>query len=120
MRWLGVTIVLLALSTALVSGIYVRDRDTNWRPPVGQLARADAADLLAHLAVDTACHGRCAAEVRATGRPDRWFAQISIKSRTQCFEIDANAFAFTPAHGFSGIAEVSCGPRARTAPRPAA
>jgi hypothetical protein len=120
MRWLAVTVALLTLSTALVAGIYVRDRDTNWRPPAGQLVRADAADLLAHLTLDPTCHGRCATEVHITARANHWFAQITIRSRTQCFEIDADTFAWTPAHGFSGVDKVSCETSARTAPGPAA
>jgi hypothetical protein len=120
MRWLAVTAVLLTLSTSLVAGIYFRDRDTDFRPPARQLARAEAADLLAHLAVDTTCNGRCTAQVRATPRTGRWFAQIRIRSTMQCFEIDADTFAWTPQHGFSGIGEVSCGPGTGNAPRPAA
>lgn len=39
MRWLLVTIALLAASACLVGWIYLRDRgDTNWRPPERHLA----------------------------------------------------------------------------------
>jgi hypothetical protein len=36
MRWLYVTIALLATSACLVAWLYLRDRDTNWRPPPEQ------------------------------------------------------------------------------------
>ncbi len=38
MRWLLVTIALLAASACLVGWVYLRDRDTNWRPPERHLA----------------------------------------------------------------------------------
>ncbi len=38
MRWLYITIALLAASACLVGWIYLRDRDTNWRPPERHLA----------------------------------------------------------------------------------
>jgi hypothetical protein len=36
MKWLYVTIGLLATSACLIAWIYLRDRDTNWRPPEHQ------------------------------------------------------------------------------------
>jgi len=38
MKWLYVTIGLLTTCVCLVGWIYLRDRDTNWRPPEPQLA----------------------------------------------------------------------------------
>jgi hypothetical protein len=32
MRWLYLTIALLATSACLIGWLYLRDRDTNWRP----------------------------------------------------------------------------------------
>jgi hypothetical protein len=109
MRWLAVTMALLLLSVGLVVGIFVRDRDTSWRPPVRQLARLDAADVLADIA-GSACHPGCAADIRATQRSDLWVALIRIKSRTECFEIDLDRFAWTHAHGLAGVNAVGCGP----------
>jgi hypothetical protein len=41
MRWLLITIALLATSACLLGWIYLRDRDPDWRPPSeGQLAPA--------------------------------------------------------------------------------
>jgi hypothetical protein len=41
MRWFYATIGLLATSAGLVSWVYLRDRDTNWRPPKSQAAARD-------------------------------------------------------------------------------
>ena len=42
MKWLAATIVLLGASAALVAGIYLRDRDSSWRPPQRAAADFDA------------------------------------------------------------------------------
>jgi hypothetical protein len=42
MRWFYVTIALLLASACLVTWIYLRDRDTNWRPPGLQFGQITA------------------------------------------------------------------------------
>ncbi len=46
MRWLAVTLALLAASAALLGGIYLRDRDTSWLPPPRTAADFDAQVVL--------------------------------------------------------------------------
>src|ERR1700677_176984 len=49
MRWLLLTLVLLSSSAGLLGWIYLRDRDTHWRPPEAQLASSAAEGALSEL-----------------------------------------------------------------------
>jgi hypothetical protein len=68
MRWLYVTLGLLASSVCLVGWIYLRDRDTSsYLPPPPterQLAQIDASATLNYL-VGAGCRPDCAAELLA-------------------------------------------------------
>ena len=68
MRWLAITLALLGASAALVSGLYLRDRDTSaWLPPGPTIARHDA------LAVAADLGGTCPREckVKLVGHPQQ-------------------------------------------------
>jgi hypothetical protein len=115
MRWLFVTLVLLAGSASMLGWIYLRDRDTDWRPPERQLVRADVAIALSELPRGDCPHG-CETEVlRHTG--SRWLVRITVKGQARC--IDVNLQTFEPSeHGLSGIQPTPCRTEAeRAAPK---
>lgn len=108
MRWLAVTIALLAASAALVVGIYVRDRSPGtWRPPERVVVAHDARVLLEDLG-GTGCRSACAIVRLIHIGPARWLARMYIARRVRCIEIDSNQFAATERHGLIGIVRVSC------------
>jgi hypothetical protein len=110
MRWLGVTIGLLAAGLSLVAWVYLRDRDTSgWRPPERPLARADATTVLA--AIDGGdCHSDCAAELLGRRQSGRWLARITVRGQTQCLEINLDTFSFGSQHGLTGVQPSRCAP----------
>jgi hypothetical protein len=74
MRWLYLTIGLLATSVCLIGWIYLRDRDTAGAlpgPTERQLARIDATATLNHLA-GADCHPHCSAKLLARTKPEHW------------------------------------------------
>jgi hypothetical protein len=77
MKWLYVTIGLLTTCVCLVGWIYLRDRDTNWRPPEHQLARADASTALTVLS-DADCRSDCAIELLGRTQPHRWLVRLTV------------------------------------------
>lgn len=113
MRWLAVTLALLAASAAVVVGIYLRDRDTSWLPPARTAADFDAQVVLTEVA-GPGCGTRCSYQLLANPRPDHWLAQIVDRSRTSCVDIDLSTFRADDSNGLSGVKLVDC-----TAARPA-
>jgi hypothetical protein len=107
MRWLAATLVLLGACAALVIGIYLRDRDTSWRPPPRTEADFDARMVLNFVAGPT-CGRRCSYEVLANPRNNHWVARIVDRSRAECVDIDVEKFGITGEHGISGIRLISC------------
>jgi hypothetical protein len=101
MRWLYLTIALLASSACLVGWIYLRDRDTNWQPSEAQLAHADAAKILSSLR-DPDCHPRCAAKLLGSTQPHLWLLSVTMGGRTRCLQIDVATFRVAP----GGLLEV--------------
>lgn len=115
MRWLGVTIGLLAASLSLVAWVYLRDRDTSgWRPPERPIALADATAALAAFA-GRGCHSNCAAELLERRQPGRWLARITVRGQTQCLEIELDTFAVASRHGLSGVQPSRCADRVSVA-----
>ena len=108
MRWLAATLVLLAASAALTLGIFLRDRDTSWRPPPRAAANFDASWMMTYMAGPT-CGKRCSYEVLANPRGNRWLARIVDRSRAECVDIDVNRFDVSGTHGISGIRVIDCG-----------
>ena len=93
MRWLGVTVALLAATLALVGWVYLRDRDTaNWRPPEAQAVHVDARVALAALE-GPECPRGCRARVLSRVRPEYWLVRITLRGRPRCLQIDLDAFA---------------------------
>jgi hypothetical protein len=109
MRWLGVTIGLLAASVSLVAWVYLRDRNTSQRGrgPERTVARADAAASLAVIN-GRGCRSDCAAELVERRQPGRWLARITVRGQTQCVEIDLDTFAIGSRHGLSGVQPSRC------------
>jgi hypothetical protein len=107
MRWLGLTVGLLCASTLLLAWVYLRDRDaSSWRPPEGQLARADARTAFAVLG-GVRCRPGCRAQVIGQIRPQRWLVRLTLRGRPQCLRIDIDTFATGP-RGLSGIQPSRC------------
>jgi hypothetical protein len=108
MRWLGITIGLLAVSLSLIAWVYLRDRGTSqWRPSERAIASADATAVLA--AIDgPGCHPDCAAELLGRRQSGRWLARITVRGQTQCLEIELDAFALGPEHALAGVQPSQC------------
>jgi hypothetical protein len=105
MRWLGLTIILLAASVALVVGIYVRDRETsNWLPPQRKAANSDVRTMLLQMR----CGGQCTYKLVDNPRPDHWLARIDNGSTIECFDINLLVFDTSHSHGVSGVAAIPC------------
>lgn len=102
------TIGLLATSACLVAWMYLRDRDTNWRPSEAQIAQDDAKVILRYALHRTGCRSGCASEVLGSTGPRRWLVRITVRGRSQCLQIDLNTF--TPGKGKKwGAIPESCG-----------
>ncbi len=113
MKWLGVTVALLAASAFLVAWIYMRDRHvTNWLESDAARAHQDARTVLSALE-GYHCHKGCDYRVVDHSSGSHWLARIDVPWSTRCFEIDVNTFAFSPEHGLSGIEQVKCPADAR-------
>jgi hypothetical protein len=105
MRWLYLTIALLASSACLVGWIYLRDRDTNWLPPQPserQRALADASTTLVVLN-EGDCHSDCRIELLGHTQPDHWLVRINVKGRSHCLQIDLDTFLASQKHGLYGV-----------------
>ncbi len=107
MRWLFVTLVLLASSAGLLGWVYLRDRDTSWRPPEPQLASAAAEGALSELG-GAGCSTGCSAEVLANPAPHRWIARITVRGRSRCVLIDLRIFTVNGPHGLGGVSPHPC------------
>ena len=107
MRWLGLTAGLLSACLLLVAWVYLRDRDTSsWRPPEGQLARADARTAFAVIG-GVRCRPGCGAQVIGRIQPQRWLVRLTLRGRPRCLRIDIDTFATGPL-GLSGIQPSRC------------
>jgi hypothetical protein len=113
MRWLGLTLGLLAACGCLIAWVYLRDRDAaGWRVPESQLARADATIVLE----SEDCHVGCTVGVRgrAAGAEHRWSVRLTVQGRPQCLQIDLDTFTVTHQDGLAGVRPERCPPaRAR-------
>ncbi len=108
MRWLGLTAGLLCASLLLVTWVYLRDRDSSsWRPPEGQLARADARTTFAVLS-GARCRPGCGVQVIGQIRPQRWLVRLTLRGQPQCLRIDLDTFTTGP-RGLYGITPSRCG-----------
>jgi len=106
MKWLYVTIGLLTTCVCLVGWIYLRDRDTNWRPPEPQLARADATVALGELPRRDCRHG-CQTKVLGGTGPHRWLVRITVKGRTRCIQINLDTITANR-HRVAGVQPSRC------------
>ena len=110
MRWLGVTIGLLAASLSLVAWVYLRDRDASpWHPSERPIARADATAALAAFG-GHGCYSDCAAELLERRQPGRWLVRITARGQTHCLQIDLETFAVSSTRGLAGVQPTRCPP----------
>jgi hypothetical protein len=107
MRWLLVTLALLASSAGLLGWIYLRDRDTHWQPSEPQLAYAAAEGTLSELG-GAGCNVGCSAEVLTNPAPHRWLARITVKGEARCVQIDLQTFTVDGPHGLGGVEPSRC------------
>lgn len=107
MRWFFLTLALLACSAGLLGWVYLRDRDTHWRPPEPQLASAAAEGALSELG-GAGCSAGCSAEVLANPAPHRWLARITVRGRTRCVQIDLRIFSLHGPHSPVGVEPHRC------------
>ncbi len=107
MRWFYITVGLLATCVCLVAWIYLRDRDTNWRPPELQLARADATAILTEL-TNGYCRSGCATKVLGHTGSHRWLVRITVREQPQCLRINLDTFATSRQHGLTGVQPSHC------------
>lgn len=107
MKWLAVTLALLGASAALLGAIYLRDRDTSWRPPPRTAADFDARMVLTYVAGPD-CGTRCSYKLLANPRDNHWLARIVDRSRAECVDIDLDRFGINESHGIAGIVMVNC------------
>jgi hypothetical protein len=107
MRWLAATVGLLAVSLALIAGIYVRDRNpSQWLPPQRNVAGYDAETIL----LDLRCGHLCSYTLLGNPRRNHWVARIAMLGATvDCFDIDVTSFDITGTQGISGAHVVRCG-----------
>jgi hypothetical protein len=106
-KWLAVTLALLGISAALVTGIYLRDRDTSWRPAPRTAADFDARMVLTYVAGPD-CGARCSYELLANPRDNHWLARIVDRSRAECVDINLDTFGINESHGIAGIVMINC------------
>jgi hypothetical protein len=107
MRWLLATIALLAASAGLLGWIYLRDRDTNWRPPEQQLASADAILAISELGGGR-CRDDCQAKQLESASSHRWLVHVILGERRQCLQIDLDTFTVDGPHGLTGVQSGRC------------
>lgn len=106
MRWLAVTVGLVAASLVLVSGIYLRDRNpSHWLPPQRKVASYDAETIVLQLGCGHLCHYK----LLSNPRPNHWVARIEkLGEPVYCFDIDVMSFDVSGARGVSGATAVRC------------
>jgi len=107
MRWLLATIALLAASAGLIGWIYLRDRDTNWRPPEQQQASADAVLAISELGGGR-CRDRCQAHQLNPASSHRWLVHVILQGQRQCLQIDVDTFTVDGPHGLAGVQPSRC------------
>jgi hypothetical protein len=116
MKWLYITVGLLATSVCLVGWIYLRDRDTSSYLPPGpterQLADIDATATLNQLA-GADCRPDCTAKLLARTTAEHWLIRITVKGHPRCLQINLYTFRISPQHGLTGVQPSHCPTRAQ-------
>jgi hypothetical protein len=111
MKWLYVTVGLLAMSACLIGWIYLRDRDTSSVLPSTfterQSAQIAAITIFKELGGGGDCRSGCATVLRRT-QPRQWLVRITVKWRPRCLRIDLDTFRVSqPAH-LTGVQPIRC------------
>jgi hypothetical protein len=107
MRWLLLTLLLLAGSAGLLGWVYLRDRDTHWQPTEPQLAYAAAEGTLSELG-GAGCNVGCSAEVLSSPAPHHWLARITVKGKTHCVQIDLRTSTIHGPHSPARVESSRC------------
>jgi hypothetical protein len=107
--WRRTSLLLLGLSVALWSWIYLRDLGA-YQPSNSEGARAqlDAERLLTLISTPSRCSGDCASRVLDRAGPHRWRVSLTTPSGQRCFVIDTDRFRYTDERGMTGLWSVGC------------
>ena len=108
MRWLALTLALLAASAGLLAWVYLRDRDTSdWLAPERQRVHSDGWVVL----TGEDCHRGCAVSVQGRVGPHLWLVRLAVRGSVQCVQIDPETFTVTARDGLVGVRGArGCGP----------
>lgn len=109
MRWLAVTVALLATCGGLMAWSYTRDRVTG---PAGVTerfeAQAQARHLLDLVNGDRGCAGRCSSTVLGREGPRVWDVVLDTGRWRGCYRVALDEFTATAAHGLRGVQRRPC------------
>jgi hypothetical protein len=110
MKWLYITLGLLACSVCLVGWIYLRDRDTSGAlPPT--LAERQRAEIAATIKLDTLggadCPSGCVTVLGRT-QPQQWLMRITVKGHPQCLQINLHKFRVRKPYDLTGVRPSPC------------
>jgi hypothetical protein len=111
MKWLYVTIGLLASSVCLIGWIYLRDRSTSSKPPAALSNERQMAHIAASITLSEiggGCHPDCRAEVLDRSGAHLWLVRVTAHGRTRCLQINLGAFRVNGAHRLSGVRPRRC------------
>ncbi len=105
MRWMGLTVALLAATAALLAWVYLRDRDlSGWQAQEAVLAKEDAAMAVG----GGACRGACRVRLLGQTGPHRWLISVAVARHRQCLQVDPNRFTVSSLEGDTGITPDRC------------
>jgi hypothetical protein len=107
--WRCVTVALVAVSVALITWMYLRDR-ASYTPQQAERAHAelDAERVLRSLALPSACDGHCSIDLMERVAPHRWRVRFRGPAWQRCFVLNVSAFAYRPQSGLSGLRLIGC------------
>jgi hypothetical protein len=108
MRWLAITLGLLAACVGLAGWIYLRDRDTDQLRNLPLLeARSDALLILDRLTGQARCGG-CGADVSRRSGTRLWRVRLRGPFGQRCFTLNLDEFAMSADRGMTGIKSAAC------------
>jgi len=110
MRWLYLTLGLLATSVCLVGWIYLRDRDTSSALPPAPAER-QVAQTAANTTLNELGGGDCGSDcatVLGRTQPHQWLVRITVKGHPRCLQIDLDTFTVSYPHRLSGVRPSRC------------
>jgi hypothetical protein len=104
-----VTAVLAGMFIALCAWMYLRDLGAA-TPVASERAQAQSAAgmMLRLLTAPGSCAVGCAADVVDRQGAELWRVQLRTRAWRRCFLVQLGQFAFSSAHGMSGLRSANC------------